>query len=305
MRKNNKGFTLVELLAVIVVLAIVATIVVTSAYSLVKSNRDEQYSILISEIEQATKLYLNDNFENYVIGKEYNSLAIKFLADNSCDKTYIQLKTLVDNNYIKESVLVDPRDSRNIDTNKYVYVYYDNSTLTISDTLVSSPSLVCSGVALNASGGYYTVSTPNNFVMFNNQLFRIIRVNKDGSIKLLMDSDIGSSVFGSNGTYQSSYVLASAQYWYIYDVASVAKELSREASVGLISDVEYNTLDSSQKTDTEFWIVKDNTTGITNKKSSDIEYLTYSAAIKPTIELKPNVYYVLGSGTINNPYTIR
>ena len=71
---KNKGFTLVELLAVIIVMSVIAAIVVTSAYSIVKSNRDEQYDVLITEIKQAVRLYLNDNYENYVVGREFNHL---------------------------------------------------------------------------------------------------------------------------------------------------------------------------------------------------------------------------------------
>lgn len=58
---NNKGFTLIELIATIALLAIVVTISFVSINAVVKSNKIEQCNNLVSSIEMATKEYVSDN----------------------------------------------------------------------------------------------------------------------------------------------------------------------------------------------------------------------------------------------------
>lgn len=303
---KNKGFTLVELLAVIVIMAVIAAVVVTSAFSIVNSNKKEQYDVLISEIEHAVKLYLSDNYENYVVGRDYKYLSVKFLDDNSCAKIYIQLKDLVNANLIKESSLVDPKNDKNISIEKYVEVSYYNSDLTISSEFSDTVNASCSNsdVKYDINSKNYSINAANNYVSLNNQLWRIIKINKDGSIRLLLDSNIGSSVFGKDGSYDSSYVLSSIQYWYIYEISSVAKELIRESSLSLLTNSEYGNLTQSIKENMgEFWIIDSDRTGLTTNGNK--EYNTYSSYVKPVIELKPSAIYVSGNGSYDSPYTVR
>ena len=148
------------------------------------------------------------------------------------------------------------------------------------------------------------MNTDNNYVSLNNQLWRIIGINKDGSIKLLLNDNIGNSVFGQNGSYTSSYVLTSMQYWYMYDVSESSKDLIKESSLSLLMNTEYSSLPNNIKGTDEFWLIDSNdNTGITTNGNKD--YNKYSSLIKPTIELKSNVIYVSGNGNISNPYTIR
>ncbi len=303
---KNKGFTLVELLAVIIVMSVIAAIVVTSAYSIVKSNRDEQYDVLITEIKQAVRLYLNDNYENYVVGREFNHLPVRVLNDNDCSKIYIKLKDLVDANLLKESNLIDPTNNKNINIEKYIEVYYENSDLTISRDFIDTPKNYCdnTNIIYDSNSKSYYMNTDNNYVSLNNQLWRIIGINKDGSIKLLLNDNIGNSVFGQNGSYTSSYVLTSMQYWYMYDVSESSKDLIKESSLSLLMNTEYSSLPNNIKGTDEFWLIDSNdNTGITTNGNKD--YNKYSSLIKPTIELKSNVIYVSGNGNISNPYTIR
>lgn len=304
---NKKGFTLVEILAVIIVMAVVATIVVTSAYSLVKSNNEEQYNVLISEIEQAVKLYLSDNYENYVVGRESKYLSVKFLRDNSCDKIYIKLSDLISANLIKEASLVDPRDNNNISKDKYVKVYYDrDGNLVIDKEFSDTASASCdsTGITYDINTKEYSIRDVNNYVSLNNQIWRIFDINKDGSMRLILDGNIGSSVFGKDGSYNSSYVLASMQYWYIYEMSRSAKNIVRESSLSLLTNVEYENLTNSVKGSDEFWILNySDNTGLTT--SNNKNYNTYSSYIRPVIELKPTATYVSGNGSASSPYTVR
>lgn len=296
---KKHGFTLIEMLAVIVILAIVATIIVTSAYSLVNSNKQEQFDVLIKELNQATKLYLDDNYENYVVGRESKYISVRYLDDMNCSSTYVQLSELVNANLIKASMLVDPRNNSNIAQTKYLKVFYSNSSVVIDDEFYESNTLSCTNFTY--SNGNYSINNTNNYLSLNNMLFRIIKINKDGSLKVASDGDIGSSVFGKTGSYSESYVLSNIQYWYTYDVASVNKPLIRESSLSLLTEAEYNSLSYLQTLD-EVWLLTGNT-GVTN--SGNVSFNTYSAKIKVTFDINPNAIYVGGNGSQTSPYTIR
>ena len=60
----KKGFTLVELLAVIVILGLLAAITIPSVMNNVYATKDAAYKQLVSELEQTTQLYVRDNKDN-------------------------------------------------------------------------------------------------------------------------------------------------------------------------------------------------------------------------------------------------
>ena len=60
MKLNNKGFTLVEVLAVVVILAILTSIAVPTVGRLITRNREEGYEKLKTNIMMATKNYFSD-----------------------------------------------------------------------------------------------------------------------------------------------------------------------------------------------------------------------------------------------------
>ena len=69
MKLNNKGFTLVELLAVVVLLSILVAIMVPSVDYLIDKSREDNYENLKKNIILASKVYLSDN--RYNISLDY------------------------------------------------------------------------------------------------------------------------------------------------------------------------------------------------------------------------------------------
>ena len=59
--KNSKGFTLVELLAAIVILGLLASVGVMSIHSVVEKSKENYYKSLKSNIEQAARDYYADH----------------------------------------------------------------------------------------------------------------------------------------------------------------------------------------------------------------------------------------------------
>ncbi len=86
----KKGFTLVELLGVIVLLGIIATIVVTIVDKTLKDNRKNAYDIQINNIIEDTKNYFVDN-SSYLpsLGSSYT----------------ITLETLKEEGYVTEDII--------------------------------------------------------------------------------------------------------------------------------------------------------------------------------------------------------
>lgn len=97
--KNKKGFTLVELLAVIVVLGIILSITTVSILNLKEKQDEENIKNTISSILTAAKEY-NVSVKRFDIGEDYG-IEVKTLKDNGYvdfdeeakykDKTYKEI----------------------------------------------------------------------------------------------------------------------------------------------------------------------------------------------------------------------
>lgn len=60
---------------------------------------------------------------------------------------------------------------------------------------------------------YYSGDANNNYVNVNDKLYRIVRINGDGTIRLMLDNSIGVSSYG-NINYDSSSVSTLLNEWY-------------------------------------------------------------------------------------------
>lgn len=97
---NKKGFTIVELLVTVALLAIISTISVISITSFINKNKENNYEILKNTILQASKEYVADN--------RYGNI-----------DSIITAQYLLDNHYIT-SGLTDPKTGKNIDLNSVI-----------------------------------------------------------------------------------------------------------------------------------------------------------------------------------------
>ena len=68
MKKNNKGFTLVELLAVVVILLAISVIAISSISAAIERNKEKQNDAKIKIIETYAKMYY-DSHKNTEIDK--------------------------------------------------------------------------------------------------------------------------------------------------------------------------------------------------------------------------------------------
>lgn len=107
---NNKGFTLVELLAVLVILIIILTIAIPSITSSIERNKENMLSKKIDIIETSMEAYV-DLYKNKIKYTEFKN--------GQCSINIIKLK---DTGILKDSDMIDS-DGNEIKG----YIYYDIS----------------------------------------------------------------------------------------------------------------------------------------------------------------------------------
>jgi len=137
--KNKKGFTLVELLAVIIVLSLILAIAVPSVNKYLKASKEKAYEVQINNMLEAAETYANTYRE--------------ILPQNDGDETTITLGQLKAEGLIKNEI-TDPREDKYFDDSlefvirkngkNYVYEVVESSIKT-RENKEKSPTLILDG----------------------------------------------------------------------------------------------------------------------------------------------------------------
>ena len=147
MRLNKNGYTLVELLAVVVILSVLLAIMIPSVNYLIDINKENNYKNLKESILGAAKMYMSDNRYNITLDyQDEGGLCVSgeteedvYEINNVVIENKITLQILVDNNYIttnKDGNIINPMDNTALDlTANYVEVKYQCSTKDYTYTL--------------------------------------------------------------------------------------------------------------------------------------------------------------------------
>lgn len=127
-KKKNKGFTLVELLAVIVILSILALIAVPNINGLLNKNKNNMFCKKVESIEAAAKYYAQDYADKLTFNNDTSSVKVS---------TLLQYGYLKEDNNGKKNV-TDPRDGSDL-KNKTITIkiinerYYGSYPLTAAE----------------------------------------------------------------------------------------------------------------------------------------------------------------------------
>lgn len=119
----KKGFTLVELLAVITIIGVVALLVFPTIMDSIQNSKEDLYQIQIKEIEDTGKKWATDYLE--------------FLDSTHLNATGVSLKALITSGYFQKNNIQDPRTKEQMDgcikisyddiTKQYQYDYIEDT----------------------------------------------------------------------------------------------------------------------------------------------------------------------------------
>lgn len=138
---NNKGFTLIELIMMITILAMIALLSTPNIIKLIEKNKVDNYNSTIDSIFEATELYVSNNRYNLTFNKTcaptdtndiYTTISLKNLIDSK------DITTPVKNPCTDEEIPITTqiKVSLNCETKIFSYAidYTSNTTLlTITD----------------------------------------------------------------------------------------------------------------------------------------------------------------------------
>lgn len=92
------------------------------------------------------------------------------------------------------------------------------------------------------SDGYvYNGKAPNNYILFNKELWRIIKIEFDGSIKIMRNKSIGKMSFDENGVnkWETSSLKNYLNSDYYNSLSNESKKLIKNNTVEIISFDDY------------------------------------------------------------------
>ena len=119
---RNKGYTLIELLGVMIILALLLSLVIPSVINVIKSSTEKSDNLVNDLVIDATELYMDD----------YSNEFYEIYGNTYC----IPLTELVETNYLKENIeyegkdITDTKSVKISYTDKYNYEIVDNDTCT-------------------------------------------------------------------------------------------------------------------------------------------------------------------------------
>ncbi len=133
MKLNNKGFTLVEMLAVVIILGVLAAIMVPTVTSMIRKNQQDNFKNLNKSIISAAKMYMSDNryeitLDGQTCGGGVTKRSITYIGEQEIKNSQIPIQTLINNDYLTDGDMLN-EDKQEIDREKsYIKVTYNCAT---------------------------------------------------------------------------------------------------------------------------------------------------------------------------------
>lgn len=123
---NKKGFTLIEMLITIAILAVLSLIAIPTVNSLIKRQQDNAIKEIIESVETSALNYVKEN--------KWDLAWIKCSNTTDTDSEDITIKELVETDYLSQ-IPKNPKDQKEFDlenNNYYVKVTYNCQSKTFT-----------------------------------------------------------------------------------------------------------------------------------------------------------------------------
>lgn len=107
--KTSKGFTLVELIGVVAIIAAILIFTIPSVIGILKRDSDKEYSRFLTDLYLATETYVEGNIENYP------NLSVAGGSET------IMMQELIENGYVK-STIINPKTDQKINATDTIII---------------------------------------------------------------------------------------------------------------------------------------------------------------------------------------
>lgn len=314
----------------------------TDSWVRVYQNENEEYEYFVnlecnkfkSKIDnKGPEIELNGD-KNIIVdyGSEYKDLGVKSLKDDM-DGTMDVSKVTV--------------DTSKVNTNqpglyKVTYTAYDkihNETKVVRNVQVVDK--LYSFVTRNTDEtNYYRGSELDNYVQFSGMLWRIVNVNPDNSVKIVLANVSSNVIYGTQEKFvdtnvyhwlkdyfyphlskSEKYIVQNATWCSnstIYSIEDLSQECNNETFTGPIGLLNVKDLVLSRGVGNGSYLVGKQYYWLLDRINSENVNITYSSAIdgfmtwngraysavRPVINLNTDIYIMSGSGTIDKPYKL-
>lgn len=136
MKLNNKGFTLIEVIAVVVILTVIGAIMMPTVGKLIEDNKEDNYEAMKQSILSAAKIYISDNKYELSIGSSCTSnTGTKTVSGTSVgvsSEGKLYITTLVNSGDLKANgngEIINPKNNTKLNlATSYVTVKYSCAT---------------------------------------------------------------------------------------------------------------------------------------------------------------------------------
>lgn len=221
----KKGFTLVELLAVIVVLAIISLIIFPIITGQIGSSKKDLYEVQVNNIVKAAKDMVLDNpsllDENHIITTLISVSDLKSTTNDS-GVSYLEdeeIKNPMTGEVMNGTVIIKYDDNQK----GYTYEYQEKSKDELSSlivtpaakTVIANQAIIYtneqqSGLFEDVANNEYVFrgEDPNNFIKIGTSLWRIISIDKDTYVMKVAKTTHNVSSVWSNSSSDTSYQLS-------------------------------------------------------------------------------------------------
>ena len=193
--ENNNTLKTVILMVPVLVFVFCATAYITSSYSTPNASNGKKYTIKID-----------------IINGEENTY-IKQINGGSFEDTIASSATFGSINCSQGNLLFDEENNK-----VYSYNIKEDTTCIISFMDDGNKEINYSELGQikdnYGTSYYYKADANNNYFKYNNDLYRIVRINGDGTLRIMLIENIADSNYGKTNQYENSNAKKIIDSWY-------------------------------------------------------------------------------------------
>lgn len=206
---KSKGFTLVELLAVLVLISAVVLIAVPSILNYINESKDEISDVTEKIITSGAELYVEANKKNFIVPQKQYCVTLQEIVDQK--HLSAPILDSVTGNEVDLDTFVKIDHYYNLETERYDYRYTVSSECVEREYLCAAVTKDSVSIG-NVPIGDYNAGDEYICQVSNNEFYRFFVLKKDGdSIKLLLDRNLGGTVaWAESGSNSEGPVTANA-----------------------------------------------------------------------------------------------